>query len=323
MAEDAAEVMPLRRPEPMSQQRHPSGFQYALWHGNQKAVITEVGGGLRTYTVGDRAVLDGYGPDEAAIGARGHVLIPWPNRIEGGRYRFAGTEHALALTEPQAGNAIHGLTRWANWVVAEHDEDHLVLRHTLFAQTGWPFILDCEVDYRLSAAGLTVRTSATNAGSQPCPYACGAHPYLTLGAARIDTALVQVPADQYYPTDERGIPTGREKVDGTRYDLREPTELGTRRIDVAYTGLRRDPDGRALVRVSQRRGPSVALWLSPAYEYVQIFTGDTLPESQRRRGLGIEPMTAAPNAFRIGDGLLTLQPGERHDAEWGIGTTDL
>lgn len=29
-------------------------------------------------------------------------------------------------------------------------------------------------------------------------------------------------------------------------------------------------------------------------------------------------MTAAPNAFRTGDGLLTLQPGEAHLAEWGI-----
>lgn len=305
----------------MSSVQPPTGAQYPLRHGEQEVVVTEVGGGLRSYTVGGRSVLDGYGIDEVPTGARGHTLIPWPNRIDGGRYRFAGTEHVLALTEPQRGNALHGLTRWANWVVAEHGEDHVVLRYTLHAQTGWPFVLDCALDYRLGESGLTVRTSVTNVGAQACPYATGAHPYLTVSTERIDVALVQVPGSVYYPTDDRGIPTGREGVDGTRYDLRELTELGDRQIDVAYTDLRRDPDGRARVRLSAPGGRAVALWLSPAYGYVEIFTGDTLPESQRRGGLGVEPMTAAPNAFRTGDGLLTLQPGERHDAEWGIEVT--
>lgn len=277
----------------MDQRRSPSGHQYALWYGDQEVVITEVGGGLRTYTVGDRPVLDGYGVDEMATGARGHTLIPWPNRIDGGRYRFAGTEHLLARTEPEAGNAIHGLTRWANWDIVEHGESHLTLRHTLYAQTGWPFVLDCELDYRLSASGLTVRTSARNVGSQACPYATGAHPYLTVDTDRIDDAVVQIPGNLYYPTDDRGIPTGQEKVDKTRYDLREPTELGDRQIDVAYTELRRDPDGRARARLSAPSGPALALWLSPAYEYVEIFTGDTLPGPQRRRGLGVEASTSS------------------------------
>jgi aldose 1-epimerase len=302
----------------MSNRRSPSGHQYTLWHGDQELVVTEVGGGLRTYTVGDRPVLDGYGMHEMATGARGHTLIPWPNRIDGGRYRFAGTDYVLALTEPEAGNAIHGLTRWANWDLAEQSEDHLILRYTLHAQTGWPFVLDCELGYRLGASGLTVRTSATNVGSQACPYATGAHPYLTVDTDRIDDAVIQVESEFYYPTNERGIPTGRAGVGGTHYDIREPILLASRQIDVAYTGLRRDPDGRAWVRMSRPGGPEVALWLSEAYNYVEIFTGDTLPAPQRRRGLGVEPMTAAPNAFRTGDGLLALQPGERHDAEWGI-----
>ena len=44
----------------------------------------------------------------------------------------------------------------------------------------------------------------------------------------------------------------------------------------------------------------------------------TLDMLSRRTGLAVEPMTAAPNAFRTGEGLVTLQPGERHDAEWGL-----
>ena len=50
-----------------------------------------------------------------------------------------------------------------------------------------------------------------------------------------------------------------------------------------------------------------------------LFTGDSLPEpARRRRGLGIEPMTCAPNALQSGEGLQTLAPGESVATAWGI-----
>jgi aldose 1-epimerase len=55
------------------------------------------------------------------------------------------------------------------------------------------------------------------------------------------------------------------------------------------------------------------------YRYVELFTGDSLPEAaRRRRSLAVEPMTAAPNAFRTGDGLVTLHPGQTDRATWGL-----
>ena len=41
--------------------RSPSGEQFEIAFGDQRAVVTEVGGGLRTYSVDGREVLDGYG----------------------------------------------------------------------------------------------------------------------------------------------------------------------------------------------------------------------------------------------------------------------
>lgn len=297
----------------------PSGAQFELSLGDSRVMVTEVGGGLRSYLVGGRAVLDGFAVNEMCTGARGQTLIPWPNRIADGIYWLGEVEYRLALTEPEAHNAIHGLTRWANWVVAEHSATHLRLCYTLHAQTGWPFVLTCELDYRLGQSGLTVQTTATNVGSRACPYATGAHPYLAMGTETIDTARVRVPGGQYYPTNDRGIPSGRHPVEGSRYDLRSHPELGDRRIDVAYTDLERDADGRARVELTAPDGSVVALWVSAAYPYLEIFTGDTLADPARRRtGLGVEPMTAAPNAFQTGDGLITLQPGQTHSAEWGI-----
>ena len=104
-----------RRPRRADGVIPPSGEQYDLSFGAQRATVVEVGGGLRTYAVAGREVLDGYGIDERCRSARGQVLAPWPNRITGGEYSFDGEDYRLALTEPAAGNAIHGLVRWENW----------------------------------------------------------------------------------------------------------------------------------------------------------------------------------------------------------------
>lgn len=301
----------------------PSGKQFCLHSGDAVAVITEVGATLRSYTVGGLELLDGFGLDHMCTDARGNSFFPWPNRIEDGSYEFDGAKHQLPLTEPPKHNAIHGLSRWASWHVADPaapaSSRTLRLQHLLPPQPGYPFALRCELTFRLSSTALRVEARATNAGDRPAPYATGAHPYITLGTEFIDDLSVTLPAETYYPTDDRGIPTGRDPVAGTEYDLRKPTRLGERKLDNAFTDLARAADGSATVTVSGPDGRSVDLWLDDAYRYVEVFTGDSLPEpGRRRRGLGLEPMTAAPNAFRTGDGLRTLAPGETIEAAWEL-----
>ena len=81
----------------------PSGEQLELSFGEQRAVVVEVGAGLRAYAVGGREVLDGYPADEMCASGRGQVLMPWPNRIEDGSYEFDGRRHQLPLTEVERG----------------------------------------------------------------------------------------------------------------------------------------------------------------------------------------------------------------------------
>ena len=291
----------------------------ALRRGDQHALVGVHGARLRGYGVGARAVLDGCPAGGRAGTVRGDLLLPWPNRISGARYRFDGHEHRLPVNEKATGAAIHGFTRDLDWEVAEQGADRVRLRLDLTPRPGYPFALVCEVEYALDDAGLRVRTAATNTGSGPAPYATGAHPYLTVGTALVDEAELHVPADRYYPTDEHGTPAAPRPVEGTPLDLRTPTLLGPRRIDNAYSGLYRDPDGRVRVRLRAPEGVAVTLWLAAGYDYVQVFTGDTVPEPERRRrGVAVEPMTAAPNAFNTGDGLLVLAPGEKHAVEWGV-----
>src|SRR5262245_66149181 len=83
--------------EPVS----PSGEQVELSFGDQRAIVVGLGGGLRSYEVGGRAVLDGYGSDELCSSGRGQLLAPWPNRIEDGAYELDGSTYQLALDEPE------------------------------------------------------------------------------------------------------------------------------------------------------------------------------------------------------------------------------
>ena len=68
----------------------PSGDQFEITFGSQRAVVVEVGGGIRTYSADGHDVLDGYGPDERCPSGRGQLLVPWPNRIQDGSYEFEG-----------------------------------------------------------------------------------------------------------------------------------------------------------------------------------------------------------------------------------------
>jgi aldose 1-epimerase len=294
-----------------------SGEQLELVHGELRATVVEVGAGLRMFAAGEREILDGYGADEMCSSGRGQVLLPWPNRIEDGWYTFDGREHRLALSEPEAANAIHGLVRWDAWMVRERTAERVVLAHVLHPQPGYPFTLDLEVDYALSDDGLTVRTRATNIGADACPFGAGNHPYLHAGGGLVDGLVLRLPASTVLDTDARGIPTGSAPVEERGLDFCEPRRIGDTVLDHAFTGLERDGDGRVRVVLEDPAGVQTILWADEAYGYLQVFTGDPLPDVARQ-SLAVEPMTCPPNAFRTGEALVRLEPANTWTGAWGI-----
>ena len=155
-----------------------------------------------------------------------------------------------------------------------------------------------------------MRTTATNVGTKPCPYGSGMHPYLTAGTATVDSVILRAPGRTVLRSDERGIPIGTTSVEGTELRL-SPAE--TDRRNQARRLLHRPRarrNGRARVELRDADGESgLVLWVDEAYPYLQLFTGDPLPDVDRR-SLAVEPMTCPPNAFQSGEGLIRLEPGE-------------
>ena len=296
----------------------PSGAQVKISCGDQRATIVEVGGGIRTYEVGDRAVLDPYPVDAMCDGGHGSPLIPWPNRLEDGRYSFDGTDYQLPLTEPDKHNAIHGLLRWQPWRVLAQTASSVRMGVRLFPMTGYPFHLEVEVDYVLDAGGLRVTTTATNTGTRRCPYGAGQHPYLSPGQGLVDDCTLQLRAATRILTDEtRRLPIGTEPVAGTPYDFTEARLIGDQKLDLAFVDLVRDVDGRAWASLGGADGRWAQLWVDGHHPIVQVYTGDTLKPHRRRRGLAAEPMTCPANAFGSGDGVIRLEPGASVSTAWG------
>jgi aldose 1-epimerase len=299
-----------------------TGQQYEIEAGDYRATVVELGAGLRELLFRGEPLIAAYEADELPPAGAGALLAPWPNRIEGGRYAFGGTEFQLALTEPARANAIHGLTRWTAWTPVTRGGDAVVLRSAPHGYQGYPFCVEIDAEYRLDAgAGLHVAVTARNRGTRAAPYGTGSHPYLTIRTPSVDDCQLRVPAASWLPMDDNGIPSGPvAPVADTAYDFRQPRLIGSTQLDHALTGLERDGEGRAWARLAAGGGSGarVGLWAGPGYHWLQVFTGDALGPDRRRKALAVEPMTCPPNAFVTGDDLLVLEPGQSVTHAWGI-----
>ncbi|MGZ0712798.1 aldose 1-epimerase family protein (plasmid) [Coraliomargarita sp. W4R53] len=304
-----------------------SGTQHALRAGDYEAVIASVGATLRSLTFNGRDLIMPFDADEVRPAHRGETLVPWPNRVTDGKYSFDGVDYQLALTEPERGHALHGLATWLDYEAVSKGASHVTLEASIPAQTSYPWRIAIRTTFTLTGDGLTQTIEATNDGATPAPFGTGPHPYLVAGDGRVNEWILELPAANVLAvTDDRLIPIGLRAVDADdaeRFDFRDGRAIGTAEIDHAYTGLIRDADGYATVRVTDAAGSGVSMSWDSSCPWVQVHTADLAALEASRRGLAVEPMTCAPDAFNAVNydydaGLVSIEPGESTSASWMI-----
>ena len=195
----------------------------------------------------------------------------------------------------------------------EREEHRVVVGHDLHPQPGYPFALALRIEYALSDDGLRVSTTATNVGVDPCPYGAGAHPYLSPGSPTVDTAILRVPARSVLEVERQvdGPSTGRSSTSGRQDPSARRSSTTASPISSGTTTVSRGSRSRA----ARQRG--LTLWADEAYPYLMLYTGDDRPDV-RRRSLAVEPMTCPPQAFRSGEAVIVLEPGDSVTATWGL-----
>lgn len=289
-----------------------------LRSGDLRAVVSPFGASLRRLwqeRPGQprRDLVWGYEGTANKKGGQGDVLIPFPGRVAGGTYTFAGQRHALTKNDKEGPNAIHGFLRSTTWETGPRSPASVQFKTHIAdgEHAGYPFDLDVAVGYELLPSGLACAVVVHNVGSGPAPVGAGFHPYL-VGDATADLTHLQVPASDVVEFDGL-LPTGRIVPVPADLDFRAGRKVGGARLNHCLTGLRRDPDGFARIHVG-----GVTLWMDDQFPYVVLYTGDALG-ADARKAIAVEPMTCATDALNHPEwGLRVLQPGETMAGTWGI-----
>ncbi|KAA1424966.1 galactose mutarotase [Mumia zhuanghuii] len=279
----------------------------SLASGSWTATIDPYGAGLASLRRDGRDVVV---PRVAGDGGfpfyRGAVLAPWPNRLEDGAYDFGGRSHQVPVNEPEGGTALHGLVVERAWTVVDQRGDAVRLTVDVPRSDGYPYAVRLDLAYQLGPDGLASELVATNDGAEPAPYGCGVHPYLVLDEG--EATEVELGAGRYLESSpDRKLPVGLHDVDGSAYDFRVPRPLDGAELDTPYTDLVRSDDGVVTVRVGRTvlRGTEGVRW-------IQVYT------PVGRGSLAVEPCSSPANAFRTGQDLVVLAPGEQHTLAWTL-----
>jgi aldose 1-epimerase len=236
---------------------------------------------------------------------KGPKLSPFPCRIAGARYSFAGKEYIFSQFFND-GNAIHGLLYDKPFTITDESADGSKASLTMEfhydrQDPAYPFTYDCKVQYVLGPENLLeVRTTVTNTGEQALPIADGWHPYFQLGG-KVDDWSLQFNADRIVEFNERLIPTGRL----LKYDtFNKARPVGDTQLDNCFVLASPANGAPACQLYNPGNGIRVSFFPGPGYPYLQLFTP---PD---RRSFAVENLSAAPDSFNNKMGLLILGPGD-------------
>ncbi len=231
-------------------------------------------------------------------------LSPFVCRISGAKYSFEETAFEFS-NKFNDGSAIHGVLFGKPFHILEkitgEDEASVLLSYSYRKDdAAYPFDYDIQVRYVLRKGGrLYLETTVTNISSQRIPMADGWHPYFKL-EGEVNDWLLAFHSRQNLAFNEKLIPTGQIIETQKFYS---PRLIGTEFFDHCFL-LDQQNGLPAAILKNPANGLRLSFFPDPGYTYLQIYTP---PD---RKSIAIENLSAAPDAFNNGLGLLIMQPGE-------------
>lgn len=231
---------------------------------------------------------------------RSGKLSPYACRLRHGRYTFDGQEYQCGKFK-LGEHAAHGLMYDRTFALIGSRTDSQSAEVEIGADyalddSGYPFPFSLTVRYRLSADGLSIRTTVRNRGTTAMPLADGWHPYFTLGGSADDWSL-EIDSGKRVGFDADLVPDGT-LIDDTRFQT--TSSLAGIELDNSFILAGSKPAACTL----SGNGLSLSIYPDASYPYLQIFT----PPS--RDAVAIENLSGAPDCFNNGMGLIVLNAGE-------------
>jgi aldose 1-epimerase len=254
-------------------------------------VAPEYGAGLTGWMVGCTPVLRRALPQASAEGdshAMGcFPLLPYGNRIGGGRFRWRGTDYVLQRNFGDHPHTIHGVGWQSAWTVNEATACSVILALRHKPGPSWPFAFDAVVGYCLSDAALTVTIRLTNRHDTPTPAGIGVHPYFP----RTNDPALRFKALGIWENGDDALPLCHGSPSADRQHT-DPRAIARSRLDNCFT----EWDGTADIEA----GPAgVHIVASEVFRQLQVFTPpwagffcvepvSHVPDALNRRDLPVE-----------------------------------
>jgi aldose 1-epimerase len=235
-------------------------------------------------------------------------LVPYVNRVRGGRFTFRGREVRLAPNMPGDPSPLHGQGWLSAWQVEQSSAESATL--AFHHQAGeWPWDYEATQEFALDAVSLHLRLTCRNVSAEPMPCGLGVHPYFPCGGeTRIDAE-----ATHAWTIDEHVLPVAKVPADG-RYDLRDRLVCG-QDLDNGWGGW----NGSA--RMSDPEWPYTLELSSLQARFFQLYSP---PDG---RIFVAEPVTHANAALNAPEeqwpelGMRILDPGEEMSLDMRLGVT--
>lgn len=247
-----------------------------LHSGAARAVVDVAHGGrLTSFVVAGHELLTGVSNPEmpTSLLSGSYPMAPWAGRVRDGAFDFAGATHQMPRNAGR--HAIHGLAHDVAWTEEGPNRISVALGEP------WPFGGRLSQEFTLTGAELVTTLTAT-ATQHAMPVVLGFHPWFRNTLDGGSAASLSFQAQHQYRRADDGVP------DGTLIDpLPDPWDdcfvIPSRQVAIAWPGV-------MLLRVRSD------------HDHFVVY-------NQRDDSLGVEPQTAAPDAFNSG-GATVLEPGD-------------
>jgi aldose 1-epimerase len=229
-------------------------------------------------------------------------LVPFVNRIRGGRFDFRNRAIRLAPNMPGDPSPLHGQGWLGSWQVDLHRGSKAVLSFDHPAAE-WPWHYRAEQSVSLDERGLALGLTCRNLSDEPMPCGLGLHPYFPCGPdTRLDTRVTHA-----WTIDDHVLPVDKVSASG-RFDLADRAVCG-QDLDHGFGGW------RGVARISDPGWPFEIRMSSPDAAFFQLY-------SPASGGVFVaEPVSHANAALNAPEhqwpelGMRVLGPGEAMSLE--------